>query len=184
MPRVEKTLVGAYGTLRKGALNEGRMAEHKATFVKRTKIAGYKLYDHYADGDIPFILEGEETDTVVVDVFRMGPKGLKVVDELEQYNAEWEPENCRYIRKEVQTVDGETIHAYVWNRTLRDNDTIVESGDWLEHLNINAPVSEPEVSEIVALVNKAEALYTESIAKMSEYKAVIEAIKAAVTPVN
>jgi gamma-glutamylcyclotransferase (GGCT)/AIG2-like uncharacterized protein YtfP len=124
----EKKIVAVYGTLRKGGdLNSKYMERYRSTFLKTGVLKGYSLYDM---NGIPGIEEGSAEDKVVVDVFRVGPKGLAALDQLEG----------AYERKAVTLEDGTEVEAYVWNRPRPENYLQIVDGDWMEYLKVRTPV--------------------------------------------
>lgn len=135
----EKTVVAVYGTVREGMANHETITAHKAAFIRKTKVKGYKIYDHNGDRTFPMAFEGTPEDELVVELYRLGPKGLAALDGLEGYKSTWPSSECRYIRKQVVTVDGDNVQIYVRNKPLTADDVLIPSGDWAGYMGRPAP---------------------------------------------
>src|SRR5271157_330128 len=111
MPGTVKTVIAVYGTFMKGGPDYDHLLAFKATFIKNAIVKGYKMYDHRGERLFPFILDGTPEDSVIVQIYRVGPKGLNNValyheDRLVGCHS-GNPNDCPYIRKEVAAIDAE-----------------------------------------------------------------------------
>src|SRR5271157_3243999 len=120
MPGTVKTVIAVYGTFMKGGADYDHLLAFKATFIKNAIVKGYKMYDHRGERLFPFILDGTPEDSVIVQIYRVGPKGLNNVAlyhedrlvgchsgdlSLIERSAAGNPNDCPYIRKEVAAID-------------------------------------------------------------------------------
>jgi gamma-glutamylcyclotransferase (GGCT)/AIG2-like uncharacterized protein YtfP len=140
MPQVQKTVIAVYGTLREGMAMHDVITAHQATFISKSVVKGFKMYDRNGDRSYPFILDGAPEDQITVELYRVGPKGLAKVDALEGYNPQESVVDCRFLRKEVHTVDGVAVQIHVWHRELHAEDVIILSGDWAGYMGRPATV--------------------------------------------
>ncbi|WP_193214394.1 gamma-glutamylcyclotransferase family protein [Luteolibacter marinus] len=120
-------LVFVYGTLRRGGSNAFRM--EGAEFVGEGFVRGYL----YAISWYPGLVLDEGAGKVRGDVFKVGPKLLRELDEFEGLSAgELQGGEYRRLKSEVLLGPGESCSAWVfeWVAAVEPM-KVIPSGDWL-----------------------------------------------------
>jgi len=120
----DSTLVGVYGSLRKGLSNHHYL--QNAEFVSTTELPA--VYSMVSLGGFPGVMEGGDTK-IMLEMYRVTPDELANLDSLESNES-------FYTRKEVDTLGGSTPWVYFLPREKWIDNEPVPSGDWklfLEH---------------------------------------------------
>jgi gamma-glutamylcyclotransferase (GGCT)/AIG2-like uncharacterized protein YtfP len=102
------SLVGVYGTLKKGYPNHRYLNQSK--LVDEGWIDGVQLYDL---GPFPAAVKGGE-NPVYVEVYEVNEDTLPRIDHLEGFNPST-PESSMYIRRQVSTFEGIRCWVYFYN---------------------------------------------------------------------
>lgn len=125
------SLVAVYGTLRPGHgnynwhLNNRPGVEHLGTET----VGGFRMYSL---GGFPGVLRGEESDNIIIDVFRVENNDvMRGLDMLEGYNQR-NPKSGLYDKETVNTSHGEA-YIYTYNGEPSE-DRLIENGDWSDHV--------------------------------------------------
>ena len=116
----EKKVVAVFGSFRKDGSEHQVLAVKKPTFLSQKRISGYKLYDMAGKAEVQ---TGNPEDSVLVDIFRVGPQGIEVLNEA--YDAADHADV-------LVTVEGLEIQVAlsVYNGTMSEHAAIITSGDW------------------------------------------------------
>lgn len=125
---MDKILVAAYGTLRKGFGNS-RLVDRETNHVGTGKTV--KKYQMRASG-IPYVNKNPDVN-IIVDIWEITPEMLVNVDRLEGYDPN-NHDNSWYKRELIDVdLNGDTIKAWLYfNYT--SNGSIVESGDYTKYI--------------------------------------------------
>lgn len=106
---MDETLVGVYGTLRRGGHNHRLLAVDGARFVGADQIAGFTLYSNHA---FPYALPSEGAHAgIVVEVYAVDQRVLASLDLLEGFSPE-RPNDSLYLRTSVTTAAGRDVMLY------------------------------------------------------------------------
>ncbi len=96
-----------------------------ARYVGSGIVQGFKMLAL----DIPFAVEGNRSDAVIVEVYDIPDNGIKLLDQYEE----------GYVRRRVRVElkNGREIEAwmYVWeDLDVLKRAEVVEGGDWVEYV--------------------------------------------------
>lgn len=133
--------VFVYGTLREGFGNHERYLSDAPKLGEATLCGKYEMY-HL--GGFPAIVDGEQNDVMLGEVYEVTEGELARLDMLEGYNPR-NPRNSMYDRRmvEVEHESGKVMEAFVYimarTSALVRNSIRVESGDWAEFMAEHAP---------------------------------------------
>jgi gamma-glutamylcyclotransferase (GGCT)/AIG2-like uncharacterized protein YtfP len=115
-----------YGTLMRG----GRLSPATrglARFVHSSAIRG----DLVDCGTFPGLIDGG--GLAYGEVWEALPGQLEeltdVLDGIEGFRED-EPVHSMYLREQRETIDGETVWVYIWNRPIRRYEQLIEAGCW------------------------------------------------------
>ena len=124
-------LIGAYGTLRKGASNHRVLGDSE--YITTVELFGYKMY---GKRDYPAIIRGAEHESVVLEVYRV--KSQKIADDidfLEGFDRS-NPDSLDnlYTLKTIRIDSiGEPIEIYTFDHVperINQRGPQLKSGDW------------------------------------------------------
>jgi len=105
-----------YGTLLRGEVNHGLLADARFLGAHRTK----PCFTLYALGGYPGLVGGGGT-AVRGEIYRINQADLRMLDRLEDYPR-------LYLRRLIQTPFGRAW-VYLYRAAVRDH-AVIESGDW------------------------------------------------------
>ena len=116
---VVKKVVALYGSLRKDGSDFKKLSGKKPTLLSQKRIEGYKLYDMAGKAAV---MAGTPEDSILVDIFRVGPQGEEVIKAAYAENFEVKVLN-------VDGIEGDVV-LMVYNGPLSEHAAIITSGDW------------------------------------------------------
>lgn len=121
------TLVGVYGSLRKGLVNHNVLKGSK-------QIGDYLTAPEYTMYDLGFYpgLIDKGFTPIVLEIYEVNDNVLGNINTLEGYS-EHSKEQSYYIPKTIKTPFGEVM-IYIYNDSIT-NPVLVKDGDWLEYYN-------------------------------------------------
>ena len=119
-------LLAVYGTLRRDGGAHVMMKLMLAKYVGRGRVHGFKMFALH----VPFAVKGDETDSIVVEVYDVPDDRIPLLDYYEK--------GYKRIKVNVELEDGRTLEAwmYVWEdvESLKDAE-LIYCGDWVEHIH-------------------------------------------------
>jgi gamma-glutamylcyclotransferase (GGCT)/AIG2-like uncharacterized protein YtfP len=121
---VAKHLVFVYGTLRRGGAGAIPIRFPKSKFIIDAKVTG-KLYDL---GAYPGLLLNESKSLVLGEVYEVDDETLNELDDFEA--------SSNYLRKQVEiSIDAQMRMCWTYepNPASYSFQTLITSGDWIEH---------------------------------------------------
>ena len=129
----EKLKVAVYGSLRRGMGNH-RLLETSKLLSTETIQANFRMVDM---GSYPGLIESEEPNDIVIEVYEVTPDTYKRIERLESYPA-------FYDRKNVTTTEGEVGIYYLprnsgWTSSDRLVNKTNEAFDWVKHYQEKFP---------------------------------------------
>lgn len=123
----EKLKIAVYGSLRRGMGNY-RLLETSKLLSTETVQDNFRMVDM---GSYPGLIESEELNDIVVEVYEVTPDTYKRIERLESYPS-------FYDRKNVHTTEGEVgIYYLPGNSGWTSSDRLVnktdDAYDWVKH---------------------------------------------------
>ena len=124
---MSKARVAVYGSLRKHCGND-RLLSTSIFLGEDWTDTGYKMYSL---GGFPGVVQDPKGGKVKIEVYEVSSETLARCDMLEGFRGEDHPHNF-YNRKVIDTQHG-PAYIYLINGSYSER-SIVENGDWAEHL--------------------------------------------------
>ena len=123
----ENLLICVYGSLRRGMGNY-RLLETSKLLSTETIQDNFRMVDM---GSYPGLIESEEANNIIVEVYEVTPDTYKRIERLEGYPS-------FYNRKDVHTTEGEVgIYYLPKNNGWTSSDRLVnktdDAYDWVKH---------------------------------------------------
>jgi len=115
---VNKTLIGVYGTLKRGQSANYKLDGSK--FIASDKVPGATMYNL---GAYPAVIVDESNNEIHVEVYEVDDNILKVLDQYEGY-----PD--LYGKTTVSTSNGREIIIYTMDDVDNNYATVIEGGIW------------------------------------------------------
>lgn len=126
---MDKIIIAAYGTLRKGYWNSRLVNNNNNYLGKGITVEKYQMR---ANG-IPFVNKTPDTN-ITVDLWEITDEMLEDVDRLEGYNPNNHEESW-YKREKIKVnLNNKAIDAWIYFNDTRSG-VIVESGDYKNYTN-------------------------------------------------